>query len=129
MSRIFKILCHATLDLVEILCRMLFLFKQATDLVGFKPKILTSLVVSMSVLFHCPSVLFRLVPGTQEAVYPIVQFSEFMVFYLGSDSSICSLGMSLGVCKQLYGFAFLSSSLSALCTVLSGSIGLLSSSL
>lgn len=72
VSRIFKILCHATLDPVEILCTMLFLFKQATGLVGFKPKILTSLVVSMSVLFHCPSVLFRLVPGTQEAVYPVV---------------------------------------------------------
>ena len=32
------------------------MFKQATDLLGLKPKILTSLAVSLSVLFHCPSV-------------------------------------------------------------------------
>ena len=64
------------------------MFKQATDLVGLKPKILTSLVVSMSVLFHCPSALLGLVPGTQGAVHLIVQFSEFMVFYLGSDSRL-----------------------------------------
>ena len=64
------------------------MFKQATDLVGLKPKMLTSLVVSLSVFFHCPSVLSGLVPGAQEAVYPIVLFSEFMLFYLGSDSRL-----------------------------------------
>lgn len=100
----------------------MFLFRQANyclvDSVRFRLQVLTGLLSTwfkcqyhFKSFFNAIQIYPTCVPTSgQTVVSGVVQFSKSMTFCLGSDSCLCSSGVSPWVHKQFYEVAFLSSS-------------------
>lgn len=97
---------YETLSHVQMLWRMLILFWQPLNLIGFSPQVPTFCGLRLQCQFPCER-LYIARQISLAVVFSLVPFSKSLTYFSGLDSCKYSWEVSPAVCKYLYSLLFL----------------------